>query len=199
MLSGLFYFGQMNHDIIQKKKALRNSLRTQRNQISSDVKEVHDDLIRQGLRDIVNTRKLKTVHIYLPMKGEIDLFPFIQELLDSGIMVICPKTLPNRELEHRVLSSLNDLLEGVMHTFHPKNPEVYVGEIDVIIIPGLAFDKHGYRLGYGGGYYDDFLAQHPESLKVGTFYSFQEVEEVPRESHDLAMNMVIKEEKPITF
>lgn len=52
---------------------------------------------------------------------------------------------------------------------------------DMILVPGLAYDADGYRIGYGGGYYDSFMIQHPNTIKIGVFYPFQEVACVPRE------------------
>ncbi|MFT4755084.1 MAG: 5-formyltetrahydrofolate cyclo-ligase, partial [Salibacteraceae bacterium] len=65
------------------------------------------------------------------------------------------------------------------------------GHYDLIIVPGLAFDNQNFRVGYGGGYYDGFLANQNEALKVGVFYGFQEVESVPTESHDLVLDSII--------
>ena len=68
------------------------------------------------------------------------------------------------------------------------------GRYDLIIVPGLAFDNRNYRVGYGGGYYDNFLVMQPESFKVGIFYPFQKVDVVPVEPHDICLDTILVKE-----
>ena len=177
--------------IVARKKELRKEMFSKRALLKPSLKLDMDENINQQLFDIIIAEKAQVVHSYLPMGAEVYVFPLIQKLLDLGITVVCPKTLPKRKLEHRVLKSLDELEEGIMKTFHPKEPEVYEGQCDMIIIPGLAFDSNKFRVGYGGGYYDGFLANQPQALKVGVFYSFQEVERVPKEAHDLSLDLIV--------
>lgn len=178
-------------DIIKEKKRLRKEMFQKRSKLLPMQKSQWDEYICEQLESIINEKDIKVVHSYLPIGSEVNIFPLIQKLLDSGIKVVCPKTLPNRVLENRVLVSLNELEEGVMKTFHPKEAEIYVGLYDFIIVPGLAFDENNYRVGYGGGYYDGFLTQQPNAMKVGVFYPVQRVDKVPTEPHDVALNMII--------
>ena len=173
------------------KSNLRKQMRFKRNSLDPTNKMLLDGLICEKLMNIILERKSLAVHTYLPMDSEIDLLPVIEILLHKSITVVCPKTLPNRKLENRILVSLNELEDGPMKTQHPQAENVYTGTYDLIIVPGLAFDKSNYRLGYGGGYYDDFLCQHPEALKVGVFYDFQKVDAVPREAHDLDLDVIV--------
>ncbi len=177
--------------IVAKKKELRKAMFSKRASLKPSLKLDLDNNINQQLFDIITAQKAQIIHSYLPMGAEVAIFPLIQKLLDLGITVVCPKTLPKRKLEHRVLKSLNELEEGIMKTFHPKEPEIFDGKCDVIIVPGLAYDSLKYRVGYGGGYYDGFLADQPHALKVGVFYSFQEVESVPKEAHDLCLDRIV--------
>ncbi|MEM6700404.1 MAG: 5-formyltetrahydrofolate cyclo-ligase, partial [Bacteroidota bacterium] len=130
-------------------------------------------------------------HSYLPMRSEVDVLPLLQKALSTGLTVIAPKTLRKRQLQHLVLKDLNELEEGIFNTHHPKNANIYTASYDLILVAGLAFDKTGYRLGYGGGYYDTFLAEHPSAKKIGVCYPFQIVESVPTEEHDLRLDLVI--------
>jgi 5-formyltetrahydrofolate cyclo-ligase len=99
--------------------------------------------------------------------------------------------LPARTLENRILTSLQDLETGIKGTQHPALPNIYNGNYDLIIVPGLAFDAQRYRLGYGGGYYDNFLVAQPKAFKVGIFYPFQQVAAVPKEAHDVCLDSII--------
>lgn len=182
-------------DIIEQKKALRNLMSSKRDQLPAKSKAKYDQWICKSLTKIVSDNNCQIVHVYIPMGSEINILPFIQYLLDQEIKVIAPKTLPRPNLENRELTALNDLEKGVYGTVHPANSKVYEGPIDLIVIPGLAIDHKNYRLGYGGGYYDTFLTKYPTAFKVGIYYPFQLVDEVPIEPHDMQLNQVLIDEK----
>jgi 5-formyltetrahydrofolate cyclo-ligase len=177
--------------IKEEKMRLRQKMLAARNHLEPLQKATHDDFICKTLFSLIVKNNFKVVHAYIPMGNEIDIIPLLQELLNKNITVVCPKTLPARALENRVLSSLQDLETGIMGTQHPVNARVYDGDYDLIIVPGLAFDEQRYRLGYGGGYYDNFLVAHPQAYQVGIFYPFQKVEAVPRETHDVRLNEIL--------
>lgn len=179
------------NQIVASKHNLRKQLRYKRDAIDVEQKARWDALICKRLWEIIQSNNAKVVHTYLPIGNEVNLMPLISQMLATSITVVCPKTLSKRQLEHRVLHSLNELEEGPMHTFHPNQADIYTGTYDVIIVPGLAFDYANFRLGYGGGYYDAFLSQHPEACKVGAFYPFQEVESVPKEPHDQRIDKIV--------
>ncbi|MCB9080260.1 MAG: 5-formyltetrahydrofolate cyclo-ligase [Lewinellaceae bacterium] len=177
--------------VTSEKKVLRQRIFQLRTTLDTATREAWDqDLCRQ-LAALIAQRQPQTVHTYLPMAGEVDFFPVIASLLADGVTVVAPKTLPRRQLENRILQSLTELEPGVMGTSFPANPGIYTGTYDMIIVPGLAFDAEGYRLGYGGGYYDTFLAEHPEAWKVALAYPFQVVDQVPREDHDVPVDGVL--------
>jgi len=140
---------------------------------------------------IQSDNKYQTVHCFLPMLSEVNINSLIEWLLQNKIKVIAPKTLPKRKLENRILTSLNEVENGVFGTTHPTSNKEYTGQIDLCIIPGAAFDKSLSRLGYGGGYYDTFLANYPNAEKVAVCFKEQFVESVPTESHDVKMDKVV--------
>jgi 5-formyltetrahydrofolate cyclo-ligase len=178
-------------DILAQKKELRQQMLIKRANLTASFKLDYDLWICQQLEKIITTKNYQTIHAYLPMGKEINITPLIVNLLSKNITVITPKTLPNRKLENRILTNLNAIEKGVFGTTHPSNIEEYKGEIDLIIVPGLAFDNNNYRLGYGGGYYDNFLVKHPEAVKIGIFYPNQQVDKVPTETHDLQLDEIL--------
>ncbi len=180
-----------SEDIIELKNALRQEMLTKRIKLSVNAKEMADVKICSELLEIITGRAATVVHSYIPMSNEVNITPVINKLLQKGVKVISPKTLSNRKLENRVLHSLEKVEKGVFGTVHPIGEASYTGDIDLVIVPGLAFDADNYRLGYGGGYYDNFLIKYPKAYKVGVFYPFQKVNEVPRESHDLRLDSII--------
>lgn len=177
--------------IIAQKKALRLVIKQKREAVDKAFKLTYDTNVCNKLEELINQRNCKVVHAYIPMGNEIDIRPLLENLLKNGIQVVTPKTLRNRQLEHLLLTSLDDLEKGVYGTSHPKNGTIFTGEIDVIIVPGLAFDTQNFRLGYGGGYYDTFLAEHSKAFTVGVGYPFQKLTSIPKETHDACLDLVI--------
>ena len=179
--------------ILEQKKELRTLMKNQRDRLDATFKQTYDSQICNELEALIKQKNCTVVHAYLPMGNEIDIKPLLQQLLDKKITVVVPKTLKKRKLQHLVLHSLSDLESGVYGTEHPRNSEEYTDEIDLIIVPGLAFDTENYRLGYGGGYYDAFLAEHANAFTVGICYPFQKVKTVPKEAHDACLDLVLFE------
>lgn len=177
--------------IRDQKKKLRKEMLAKRGKLSLQTKEKYDQWICESLWKRIETHGYQTIHCYLPMGTEININPLIETLLEKKRRVVAPKTLPKRKLENLILNSLNELEKGVFGTSHPMGGEVYGSEYDLIIVPGLAFDKQNHRLGYGGGYYDNFMVHHPSAQKIGIFYPFQEVEEIPMEPHDIRLDHIL--------
>ena len=181
--------------IIDEKKDLRKQMLTQRAKLDKQKKTQYDQWICDSIWKIIKANNYKTVHCYLPMGTEINILPLIERMLGDNITVVTPKTLPKRKLQNLVLKSLTAIEKGVFGTSHPANANEYNGDYDLIIVPGLAFNKANYRLGYGGGYYDNFLNQHPNSYKLGIFYPFQKMEYVPLEEHDMQLDGILVDEE----
>jgi len=178
-------------DIILQKKAIREQMQAQRALLDVQVKTNYDNWICQQLWQYVSSIHAQIVHCYLPMRSEINIRPLIQQMLDAQIQVVVPRTLPNRQLQHLILTQLTKVETGRYGTVYPAGEQVYTGRYDIIIVPGLAFDEKNNRLGYGGGYYDNFLTNHKEAEKIGIFYDFQRINYLPLEEHDCPLDRIL--------
>jgi len=163
----------------------------ERSKLEFVAKEKYDYMICDAIWRQIENYDYKSIHCYLPMGTEINITPLIQSILDKKIPVAVPKTLPKGNMENLLLSSLEDLEDGIFGTKHPAGAQVFPGNYDLIIVPGLAFDKANFRLGYGGGYYDKFLANNPNSVKLGICYPFQKMSNIPLEKHDVRLDDVL--------
>ncbi|MFT4536229.1 MAG: 5-formyltetrahydrofolate cyclo-ligase [Saprospiraceae bacterium] len=177
--------------VTEQKKDLRKQMLIKRAKLPKSAKVQYDQWICDLLLDKIENHDFKTIHCYLPLGDEINIFPLVENLLEKGLTVVTPKTLPKRKLKNLVLKSLNELEKGIFGTVHPAGGDIYIGEYDLIIVPGLSFDRNNYRLGYGGGYYDNFMVNHLLAKTVGIFYPFQEVEKIPTEDHDIKLDEVL--------
>jgi 5-formyltetrahydrofolate cyclo-ligase len=171
------------------KSHIRKQILEQRDRIESKKKAEWDRGICDCLFQKIG-QSTRVLHTFLPMGNEIDLYPVIRWALGQKITVVTPRALKNREMEHLVLHSLDELEEGIYGTRHPANSEVYRGNYDAIIVPGLAFNSKGERLGYGGGYYDRFLRDQPSATTIGVCYPFQQLDVIPTEPHDMTVKTI---------
>lgn len=178
----------------KEKKVIRESLLAKRAELDKIKKRAYDRWVCEQLFIKIKERNAKVVHAYLTMGTEINITPLLQNLLSNNITVVTPKTLPKRVLENRILHSLAEIEKGVFGTTHPAQADVYTGPYDFVIIPGLAFDDANNRLGYGGAYYDTFLAQQPTAFKQGILYPFQKIVTVPTEAHDIKLDHILVNE-----
>jgi 5,10-methenyltetrahydrofolate synthetase len=137
---------------------------------------------------------------YWPLPDEVDIRPLIDRLVQEGKTVLLPKVTGDDTMELRRYASQDDLAEGAFHIMEPTGtPFTDYGQIDVILVPGMAFDAAGRRLGRGRGYYDRFLqscrrssqASHHSTLFIGVCFPFQRVAEVPVEEHDVFMDEIV--------
>lgn len=132
---------------------------------------------------------------YAPIRGEVDPLPFVRRLLAKGVQVAFP-VVRERELIARSVSDLAQLAPAAFGILEPvpDRPEVQPGQIDVVLVPALTYDLKGFRLGYGGGYYDRFLPRlGPETMTVGLAYDHLVVESLPVEAHDRPVRWVVTE------
>jgi len=133
----------------------------------------------------------QTIMAYWPLPDEVDIRPLIDALVQRGKTVLLPKVLDDEHMELRRYTSPFDLTEGAFHIMEPIGaPFVDYDQIDVALVPGVAFDAAGHRLGRGKGYYDRFLHDHPYLHTIGVCFPFQRVAEVPTDEHDVCVKEV---------
>jgi len=128
---------------------------------------------------------------FWPMPHEIDIRPLLHALHERGHKLCLPETTkPGTPLIFRAWTPGAEMIQGRYNTQHPTGPQTTP---NFLLIPLLAFDAKGNRLGYGGGYYDRTLEQHPTAYRLGCAFDAQEVEHVPVEDTDLRLHAVVTE------
>lgn len=136
----------------------------------------------------------QTVMAYWPLPDEVDIRPLVDRLVAEGHTVLLPKVTGDETMEWCRYTSQADLAEGAFHIMEPVSSvqsPVNDDQPAACLVPGVAFDAAGHRLGRGRGYYDRFLATHPYIYKIGVCFPFQRVPEVPVDEHDVSMDEVI--------
>ena len=176
---------------MDEKGKLRIQFRKHRNKLTKTEQDADASLLCDQLFQLMHDRIDFPIHLYLAMGGEISLAPVIEKLLTLGIPVVSSRSLPGRQLENFIYDPSKPLKHGLYGTLYQDESVIYEGPYSYMIIPGLAFDRNGVRLGYGAGYYDRFLARYPQAVKIGVAYDFQYVDSLPREDHDICMDVIV--------
>ena len=149
-------------------------------------------LIAEQFWQLPAIHKAQTILFYASMPGEVDTLVMIEKAIFKGKRVALPIVEQNKgELIPTLISSMEDLHKGTYGIFEPHfDPDktLVAEDLDAVIVPGLAFDKHHNRLGRGAGYYDRFLSTLPKTvITVGLAFDFQLTESLPIEAHDMRL------------
>jgi 5-formyltetrahydrofolate cyclo-ligase len=173
------------------KASLRNHFIQLRNRLSASQRQTDSQLIHPKLLAHPQVQQAKTIAIYISTPSEIDTRLLLPKLLNQNKVVFAP-AIQNSKLQLRQLTSLKTCLPGQKGILEPPtvNPQISPQNIDVFIVPGLAFDAKGNRLGYGKGYYDRLLEKTP-GFKIGIAFTDQLCFFLPKDSWDVRMHQVI--------
>ena len=163
---------------MNEKKILRSNLNIQ----NENLKYTEDNL--SILNDLI---KNKIICVYIPLKSEIDIN---DKLL--GYKKILTTYLDNKTL--KICKYKKPFKKNKLNVFEPETPSAE-SEVDVFLIPGLAFTVDGKRLGRGGGFYDQILKIYPKSLKIGLTSNDRILKDIPTENHDILLNYVFTNDK----
>ena len=140
-----------------------------------------------------------TVLAYAAFGSEIDTYALVEQLISMNKNVALPKSEEDGRMVFHIIESAADLHEGMYGISEPDDtlPEPEINEKTVCIVPGLAFTEKGCRLGYGGGYYDRFLAANPQIYTIALSYEELIVDELPIMAHDFKVNSIVTEERTV--
>ena len=177
------------------KAALRREMKARRKELAADAKAAADAAIceklmsRRDIGEAVDPSKGGSpLAVYLASSDEIDIDSFIERMLRAGVEVVAPRWNGETYVLARLKGlGAKNLRRGPMGIREPVDADaVEPGKVFAWIVPGLAFTRGGRRLGYGGGWYDRFLSAAPEgAVKIGVAYSFQIVDDLPSDPHDI--------------
>ncbi len=181
------------------KPDLKRSLHTERIQMSERVVREKSLRIYRQLIDMPAYQLARRIACYVSIKNEVDTRIVIQKAIGSGKQVGVPVTREDGDMDFQAILGLSELRPvhyGLREPVPDSQKVLLPHTIDVILIPGIAFDRFGHRIGSGGGYYDRFLAR-TEAVRIGLSYSFQIIDRVPAEPHDVKMDLIITENEII--
>lgn len=176
---------------LSSRHQLRRACRAVRRQLGEAQRQRFSRQICDHLAGWRIFQHAQTVGAYLPMKGEVDLRPLLEQF--PAKRWVLPRIREERQMDFH----LYDLARLVVHPFGMLEPAadlpiVPAADIALLLVPGLAYDRRGWRLGYGGGYYDRFLAGFG-GISVGVTFHALLLEALPHEPHDAPVGWVVTE------
>lgn len=181
------------------KNEMRRSIKEMRRNVDKTVKKEKDSRIFSNLLKSGVLERADNVLVYYSTDIEVGTKRIIEYCHENGIRVSLPRCFPKSVMRFYYFDR-GDTLEksdfGIMEPLENPEREVLCFENTVCIVPALSFDNEGYRLGYGGGFYDRFLAAHEDILPVGICYSENIREKLVRNEFDRKVSFVVTEINP---
>jgi len=179
-------------DIFSEKRDLRRRFLQLRKTISRGTVEHLSNRICANLRHHI-PHEFRSIMFYVPINNEADLLSLAKELFIENRTILFPKLVDYEKIVPYIVRDLEfDFKMGAYNIPEPDT-EPYNGKIDLILVPGVAFDRSGYRLGYGRGYFDEYLFSANYTEAWGVAYDFQITDAVPQTDKDFRMKRIITE------
>jgi 5-formyltetrahydrofolate cyclo-ligase len=185
------------------KAALRPRLIQLRQDIPPDDYARMSESICVNLASVPELRRATLIHVYWPMlhRKEPDIRLFTESVLSSGRRIALPvvhaytaERVTEGRLRHFELTSPASLVQNSWGIHEPEDAEIVsIEDIDAVIVPALGVDRAGNRIGYGRGYYDEFLSEVNATL-VCALFSRSIVDDIPREPHDIPIQVIVTED-----
>ncbi len=180
------------------KKEIRKQVLAERDSLSQEQRTFKSREIEKRLLSLPEFKTSRTVLFFAAFKSEVETAPMIRQALISGKRVILPK-VAGRELSLFEIKDFDkDVSLGSWNIPEPRETmPAQVTDVDLVVVPGAAFDEQGNRIGYGAGFYDKLLASFRGST-VAIAYEVQIVHSVPIDSHDVPVQKIVTEKRVIT-
>lgn len=184
--------------LTRAKRAMRAEVLGRREALGESERKLLSAEITRRIKNLPAYHRSKTILAYSDFGSELETSGFLRSILEDGKVLVLPRILRDeRRLElHAVADLDSDLRPGVWGILEPKRdlPRLGISDVDFVLVPGVAFDENGGRLGHGGGFYDKLLgeAENLPKLIAGAFDA-QIVEEVPKEPHDVILDLIVTE------
>jgi 5-formyltetrahydrofolate cyclo-ligase len=189
--------------VTHHKRALRESVLARRDRLSAAARRAHSALVFDQLVTLPELTTAARVMCFVSFGSEVDTAPLVRWCLDQGKRVALPRIVGRRHMEaFWVTDPVADLESGSYGIREPRPglPQASPAAIDLIVVPGSAFDRSGDRIGYGGGFYDTFLPRlHPGTPRIAIAFALQLVDDVPQEGHDLGVDVLVTERGVLRF
>ncbi|MEK4568882.1 5-formyltetrahydrofolate cyclo-ligase [Bacillus sp. FSL K6-3458] len=178
------------------KKELRLQTLAMLDQISAGEFNRHASLLHEHVLQLSEWKQAKTIALTMSRGKEIPTMPLIEKAWEEGKTVCIPTCFPKTKemvfYEYTPETKMTSSYFGLLEPDPLEATVVHKEAIDLIIVPGVCFDQRGYRIGFGGGYYDRYLADY-HGVTIALCLSLQQTRHIPAEAHDIPVSMIVSE------
>ena len=173
------------------KKTLRAAIRQQKRAMTNEQIEAASQRLGELFLNSRQYQEATAIYGYLPYNQEVRTVPMLEQALKDGKKVAVPKCYGD-EMRFIYMDDLSQVAPGYAGIPEPvADGPVADDKTALVLMPGMAFTKNGDRMGYGGGFYDKFLAAEPNHPTLALCYDFQMVEQLPTEEYDIPVDCVL--------
>src|SRR6056297_1690295 len=184
------------------KEILRKKWMKKRKKVAKKEEDIKSKIISKKILSLKEIKESKNIMIYVSYRSEVSTNKLIISLLNKNKRIFAPYCIKD-EKRMEVVEIENpdqDLEKGAYGIKEPakriRNNKIDPKNLDIVVVPAVAFSKSGYRVGYGGGYYDRFLERLAnKTISIGINYEEMLFDKVPKEDHDLAVDMVVTDKR----
>lgn len=179
------------------KNQLKEQILEKRNLLPKEEIAEKSRQIEKKVFNLRHYKNSKAIMFFVSFNSEVCTHDMIKKSLKEKTVIV-PKVAAN-EIEPSIIIDFDSLLpSGRFGVLEPvEAAKITHKNIGLVLVPGIVFDKGGHRIGYGLGYYDRFLRKVPKAVKVGIAFDFQVVERIPREMHDVPVDMIVTDKRVI--
>lgn len=180
------------------KRSLRRAALARRERLAAAERLERGGLIAEALMRLSEFERARTVMLYASIGSEVPTGELVAKCAALGKRIVLPAARPGGRLVPALVHDVGQLVPGSFGIPEPvveRTGSIEPAEIDLVIVPGVAFCRRGYRLGYGGGYYDRFLEQLPQDIpRIALAFSVQIQECLEHEPHDIPVDKIVTED-----
>ncbi|MBZ9636465.1 5-formyltetrahydrofolate cyclo-ligase [Clostridium sp. FP1] len=185
------------------KDNLRKNMLKERKSMKTETVSAFSHIIMDTIIKLPEFLNCKNIMLYLSFNNEVDTYALAKWCLDNGKKVIVPYCI--KETREIIPFEINNLTKdltkssfGIMEPKHDILKKANTCDIDLIIVPGVVFDKHGNRIGFGAGYYDRFLPKRVKNTPtIGIAFDYQVISKIPTGIYDVPLDFIITEKRII--
>ncbi len=185
------------------KKAIRKAFLQARKDLPKDIVQKHSAIITEKVLAKSYFQKAQTVMIYMDFRKEVATKALIEACWAAGKKVVVPRVMKEGQLLLISIESFEDFelsSFGILEPIPRADNQPDAASIDLVLVPGVAFDEEGYRMGYGGGFYDRLILRFREDVVLCALaFEVQMTDKLPVEPHDQQMDVVITEARDLVF